>query len=88
MKQITFASAEYTHKKVITKRDLFLNEMEKTVPWVRLLNIIEPYYPKKGKGRPPMPMESMLRIYFLQQWYSLSDSAAEHAGLYASVCAT
>lgn len=85
MKQITFASAEYTHKKVITKRDLFLNEMEKTVPWVRLLNIIEPYYPKKGKGRPPMPMESMLRIYFLQQWYSLSDSAAEHA-LYDMDC--
>ena len=85
MKQITFASAEYTHKKVITKRELFLNEMEKTVPWVRLLNIIEPYYPKKGKGRPPMPMESMLRIYFLQQWYSLSDSAAEHA-LYDMDC--
>ncbi|MDP0590277.1 MAG: transposase [Candidatus Endonucleobacter bathymodioli] len=79
MKQITFASAEYTHKKEITKRDIFLNEMGKTVPWVRLLNIIEPYYPKKGKGRPPMPMGSMFRIYFLQQWYSLSDPAAEHA---------
>ncbi|MDP0589563.1 MAG: hypothetical protein QS748_10385 [Candidatus Endonucleobacter bathymodioli] len=68
MKQITFASSEYTHKKIITKRDLFLNEMKKTVPWVRLLNIIEPYYSKKGKDNPPMPMpmplKSMLRIYF------------------------
>ena len=79
MKQITFASIAYTHKKVTTKREAFLNEMERVVPWSRLLRLIEPYYPKAGNGRPPMPMETMLRIYFLQQWYSLSDPAAEEA---------
>ena len=79
MKQITFASIAYTHKKVTTKREAFLNEMERVVPWSRLLKLIEPYYPKAGNGRPPMPMETMLRIYFLQQWYSLSDQAAEEA---------
>ena len=79
MKQITFASIAYTHKKVTTKREALLNEMERVVPWSRLLKLIEPYYPKAGNGRPPMPMETMLRIYFLQQWYSLSDPAAEEA---------
>ena len=53
--------------------------MERIVPLSRLLKLIEPYYPKAGNGRPPMPMETMLRIYFLQQWYSLSDPAAEEA---------
>lgn len=53
--------------------------MEKVVPWKRLLKLIETHYPKAGKGRPPMPMECMLRIYFLQQWYALSDPAAEEA---------
>ena len=79
MKQITFASIAYTHKKVTTKREAFLNEMERVVPWSRLLKLIEPYYPKAGNGRPPMPMETMLRIYFIQQWYSLSDPAEEEA---------
>jgi IS5 family transposase len=79
MKQISFASATYDHKKVMTKRERFLTEMDSVIPWPRLLKLIEPYYPKKGKGRPPMPMESMLRIYFLQQWYNLSDPAAEEA---------
>ena len=74
MKQTT---SSITHKKVTTKRETFLNEMERVVPWSRLLKLIEPYYPKAGNGRPPMPMETMLRIYFLQQWYSLSDPAAE-----------
>jgi IS5 family transposase len=85
MKQISFASATYAHKKIITKREKFLNEMEQVVPWVRLLKLIEPHYPKRGNGRPPMPMQSMLRIYFLQQWYALSDPAAEEA-LYDISC--
>lgn len=79
MKQISFASLNYEHKKVTTKREKFLNEMEKVVPWKPLLSLIEPYYPKAGKGRPPITMETMLRIYFLQQWYALSDPAAEEA---------
>jgi IS5 family transposase len=79
MKQISFASATYDNKKIMTKRERFLTEMDTVIPWPRLLKLIEPCYPKKGKGRPPMPMESLLRIYFLQQWYSLSDPAAEEA---------
>jgi len=79
MKQLSFASLTYQHKKITTKREKFLNEMEQVVPWKRLLKSIEPHYPKAGNGHPPMPMESMLRIYFLQQWYALSDPAAEEA---------
>ena len=79
MKQLSFATLSYQNKKITTKREKFLNEMEQVVPWKRLLKSIEPHYPKAGKGRPPMPMECMLRIYFLQQWYGLSDPAAEEA---------
>lgn len=79
MKQLSFATLSYQHKKITTKREKFLNEMEQVVPWKRLLKLIEPHYPKAGNGRPPMPMDCMLRIYFLQQWYGLSDPAAEEA---------
>lgn len=79
MKQLSFASLNFENKKVTTKREKFLNEMEQTVPWKRLLILVEPYYPKAGKGRRPVPMETMLRIYFLQQWYALSDPGAEEA---------
>lgn len=79
MKQLSFASSDYNYKKITTKREKFLAEMEVVVPWERLLKLIEPHYPKKGKGRPPIAMNSMLRIYFLQQWYGLSDPAAEEA---------
>lgn len=79
MKQLSFASLNFENKKVTTKREKFLNDMEQTVPWKRLLALIEPYYPKAGNGRPPNPMETMLRIYFLQQWYALSDPGAEEA---------
>ena len=71
----------YTKK---TKRALFLEEMEQVVPWGELGALIEPYYPKAGKGRPPVGVERMLRIYFLQQWFNLSDPAVEEA-LYDSV---
>lgn len=79
MKQLSFSSLDYQHKKIQTKREKFLAEMEQIIPWERLLTLIEPHYPKRGKGRPPMPMEVMLRIHFLQQWYALSDPAAEEA---------
>lgn len=79
MKQQSFATLAYQNKKIVTKREAFLKEMEQVVPWSRLLKLIEPHYPKKGNGRPPIPMEVMLRIYFLQQWYALSDPAAEEA---------
>ncbi len=83
-RQISFAEAESAGKTRVTKRQRFLAEMEKAVPWPRLLAAIEPYYPKGERGRPPIGLERMLRIYFLQQWYGLSDEALEDA-LYDSL---
>lgn len=71
----------YTKK---TKRALFLEEMEQVVPWGKLCALIEPHYPQAGNGRPPVGVERMLRIYFLQQWFNLSDPAVEEA-LYDSL---
>ena len=66
-------------KKKVTRREQFLTEMDAVVPWTRLLALISPHYPKAGPkgGRPPMPLETMLRVYFLQNWYALSDPMAE-----------
>jgi IS5 family transposase len=78
MKQTTFASLAFDKKKKQTRRELFLAEMDQVVPWTALLSVIEPHYPTSGRrGRPPMPLETMLRIYFMQQWYALSDPAME-----------
>lgn len=80
MKQLTFASQAFDAKKKTTRREKFLAEMEAVVPWSELLGVIEHYYPKSGnRGRQPMPLATMLRIYFMQQWYSLSDPAMEDA---------
>jgi len=72
---------QYTRK---TRRAIFLEEMEQVVPWRELCALVEPHYPKPGNGRPPVGVERMLRIYFLQQWFNLSDPAVEEA-LYDSV---
>ncbi len=77
MKQATFASLAFEHKKRLTRRERFLQEMDRVVPWGRLLRLIERHYPRAGNGRAPMPLETMLRIYFLQQWFNLFDPAAE-----------
>lgn len=80
MKQSTFASIAFEHKKKQTRRERFLSEMDALIPWAALLSVIDPYYPKAGRrGRQPMALETMLRIYFLQQWYALSDPAMEDA---------
>jgi IS5 family transposase len=80
MKQTTFASLAYEQKKKRTRREKFLGEMDQVVPWAKLVALIEPHYPKAGRrGRPPMPLETMLRIYFMQQWYALSDPGMEDA---------
>jgi IS5 family transposase len=78
-KQPTIPGLRQAMKKKRTRREKFLAEMEAVVPWTRLLTLIEPHYPKAGPkgGRPPMPLETMLRVYFLQQWYALSDPMAE-----------
>ncbi len=80
MKQTSFASAEYAGKKRQTRRERFLGEMNAVVPWGRLEALIEPHYPRSGKvGRPPIGVPRMLRMYFLQQWYTLADEALEDA---------
>jgi len=77
MKQATFASVAWDKKGKVTRRERFLAEMDAVIPWARLLKLIEPHYPKAGNGTQPMPMERMLRIYFMQNWFNLSDPAAE-----------
>ena len=66
-----------------SRRAEFLSQMELVVPWAELVKLVEPHYPASGKGRPPVGVERMLRIYFLQQWFNLSDPAVEDA-LYES----
>jgi len=77
--QMSFAQEEYAGKKKVTRREKFLGEMERVVPWERLCGVIEPHYPQGQRGRPPVGIERMLRIYFLQQWYALADEALEDA---------
>jgi IS5 family transposase len=84
MKQMTLATAGFDRYAKTTRRAAFLAEMEQVVPWGEVRAVIEPFYPKPGNGRPPVGLERMLRIYFLQQWFNLSDPAVEEA-LYESV---
>ena len=79
MQQISFSQMEYAGKKRVTRRERFLGEMERVVPWSALLEVLEPYYPKGKRGRPPIGLERMLRVYFIQQWYGLSDEGVEDA---------
>lgn len=76
-KQQTFASVAWTQKGKVTRRERFLAEMDAVIPWSDLLRLIEPHYPKAGNGRQPLGLEKMLRIYFVQQWFNLSDPQAE-----------
>ena len=75
--QRTFAGIAWEKKGKVTRRERFLGEMNAVVPWKRLLALIEPRYPKAGQGRQPLGLETMLRIYFVQQWFDLSDPGAE-----------
>lgn len=84
MKQQTLAGFERYGK--TTRRAQFLAQMDRVVPWTELEAVVKPFYPKVGEagGRPPIALERMLRIYFLQLWFNLSDPAVEEA-LYDSV---
>ena len=75
--QLSFSDVEYGGKRKRTRREVFLAEMNRVVPWSKLEAAIEPHYPKAGGGRRPYPLSTMLRIHFLQQWYALSDPAME-----------
>ena len=73
MRSALFASLAYENKKKKTRREKFLEEMEQAIPWEKLLQVVRKHYPVAGNGRQPMPLERMLRIYFMQQWCRLSD---------------
>ena len=76
--QQTFASMAWAQKGKVTRRERFLAEMDAVIPWPMLVALIAPHYPKVvGPGRQPLGLETMLRIYFLQQWFNLSDPQAE-----------
>lgn len=80
MKQASFASLSYASKKKKTRKECFLEQMERCVPWSAFEAVIEPYYPKTGKkGGQPIGVSSMLRIYLMQQWFNLSDPMMEDA---------
>ena len=78
---LTSSAVEGERHRKPTRRDVFLAQMDKVVPWFALCALIEPAYPKLGGagGRPPMGLERMLRMYFLQHWYNLSDPAVEES---------
>ena len=84
MKQQTLAvaadqEAGFEQYRRPTRRDVFLATMEEVVPWQELCAVIEPHYPKAGNGRPPIGLERMLRMYFVQHWFNLADDACEEA---------
>ena len=79
MSQISFSDAEQAGKRKKTRREIFLGEMELVVPWKALLKVIEPHYPAAGRGRRPYPLEAMLRVHLMQNWFALSDPAMEEA---------
>ena len=84
MKQQTLAMAAdqdsgFEQPRKPTRREEFLQTMDAIVPWAALCQVIEPHYPKAGNGRPPIGLERMLRIHFLQHWFNLADLACEQA---------
>jgi len=80
MQQQTFADVSFERYRKVTRRERFLDEMTRIVPWAELATAIEPVYPKaESPGRPPVGVERMLRLHCLQQWFNRSDPAVEEA---------
>lgn len=81
MKQMSLGAAGFERKTKRTRKREFLDEMNLVVPWAELVALIAPHAPKPGAkgGRPPFPIETMLRLHFLQQWFNLSDPGMEEA---------
>jgi IS5 family transposase len=76
---MTLATCGFALETKVTRRAQFLAEMSEVVPWEWLLAVVAPHYPVAEQGRPRPPLERMLRIYFMQQWFNLSDPAMEDA---------
>lgn len=79
MSQLSFSDAEFASKRKVTRREKFLAEMERAIPWKVFADLVDPHYPKAGNGRRPYPLEVMLRIHFMQQWFNLPNPAMEEA---------
>lgn len=79
MKQQSFSDLEYANRKKKTRREEFLDSMDKIIPWEHWINLIKEYYPSGRRGRPPRGIETMLRMYLMQNWFNLSDVAIEDA---------
>lgn len=79
MKQQTLSDMEYSYRKEKTKREEFLEIMEEIIPWDEWVGVIRPYYPAGRRGRPPIDLELILRMYLLQVWFYLSDLGTEDA---------
>ena len=75
--QISLSDIEYSNRRKKTRRETFLETMDAIMPWTRLCALIEPHYYHNKTGRPPIGIETMLRMYFLQVWFSLSDELTE-----------
>ena len=79
MNQQTFSDIEYSKRRKKTKREEFLEAMDKIIPWDHWINLIREHYPSGKRGRPPRGIETMLRMYLMQNWFNLSDAAIEDA---------
>jgi IS5 family transposase len=79
MKQLGLNAAVFVKKSKLTKRQKFLQEMERAVPWTLWVDRIAPHYPTAGRGRRPFPLGTMLRIHLMQQWFGYSDPGMEEA---------
>ena len=77
MTQLSFSDVEFGAKRKQTRRDKFLAEMDAVVARARLIALVEPFYPKGKCGRPPYALKTTHRIYFMQQWFALSDPSME-----------
>ncbi len=75
--QLTFADSEFNNKRRKTRKEIFLSRMNELMPWDQLEAVIEPFYPKAGKGRRPYPLSTLFRIHCMQHWYNMSDPAME-----------
>lgn len=77
MNQLTFSDMEYSNRKKKTKREEFLDAMEEIIPWSYWVEMIRPYYFSGKRGRKPIGIETMLRMYLMQIWFNLSDEGIE-----------
>lgn len=78
-RQLSFASVERSQHKRPTRRETFLAEMDRIIPWSQFVSVVEPHYFAGDRGRPPVGIEPMLRMYFVQCWFNLSDESTEEA---------